>query len=772
MSNTTSRRNPVSRGRPGELASSALAVVVLLGCTTRASAAVEVVTGPTRIPDGEASAAGDLTVSNEHLAFALAVQSPVPYGVPRGAVVDLAPVVDGKPARDRVVFADFVPNNWSAWPNTYQKVDVIERGPQQAVVRGTRDWGAVTITTTYTLRAGSDRVAMQTTMTNTGRTPLENLLSGQTLWPSAGYFFGIPGLGALQEGPATGALADRVVAYDADWAIALHAPYLDHVGSRSKDLFRKHTLQPGESRSFEAWLQVRPRGDLAPVVAAEIDRRALPAGRLHGTVRSRDGTPVVAPVVVATRKGVPYAWNYGRDGRYAFDLPAGDYELYATGKGHSQSAGVRVGVTAGSNSVVDFRDVEPPGCVAFTVTDAGNGQLLDARIAVVEGQKPLVEFLGRATFFTELEPKGRVMAELAPGRYTFAVTSGGAFFRPERRITLDVQAGNVLAAPAALSSTFEPRRDGWYAADLHHHADQAEGVTPPPDLARSQLAAGLDLLLVSDHDSTTNHAELQRIADRRGVPLIPSVELSPSWGHFNAWPLRPGLRLEIDTGSATIDDVLAEARRQGATVVQSNHPLIPYGYLESLRANVVPGGFNPAFDLLEINADVPYDTQVLQALWRFWNLGHRYYMAAGTDVHDVWNQESGRVRTFAHLPGTPTPAAFAEAVKSGRAYVSYGPLIYPSVMFGSDLEVQPGVPFRLAFDLRSVAGLRAVRLIRAGEVARTQAYPDAPREATATFELRDSLRTWYSLEVEDAAGRRAYTNPIWIDVIGWPLPGK
>ncbi|MCE3286082.1 MAG: hypothetical protein K0R70_2338, partial [Steroidobacteraceae bacterium] len=482
--------------------------------------------------------------------------------------------------------------------------------------------------------------------------------------------------------------------------------------------------------------------------------------------------PVVTPVVVAARQGTPFAWSYGRDGRYAFDLPAGNYELYATGKGHSQSASARVNVTASSNSVVDFSDVDPPGRVSFTVTEAGSGQPLDARIAVVEGQQPFVGFLGRATFFTELEPRGRLTVELAPGRYTFSVTSGGAFLRPERRLTIDVQAGKALAVPAPLSSTFEPRRAGWYAADLHHHADQAEGVTPPLDLARSQLAAGLDLLFVSDHDSTANHAELQRIADRRGVPLIPSIEFSPSWGHFNAWPLRPGVQLEIDTGSATIDEVLAEARRQGATVVQSNHPFIPYGYLESLRANVVPGGFNPAFDLLEINADVPNDAQVLQALWRFWNLGHRYYLAGGTDVHDVWNHESGRVRTFAHIPGAPTPAAFAEAVKAGRAYVSHGPLIYPSVMFGSDLAVEPEVPYRLAFDLRSVAGLRAVRLIRAGRVARTQAYPDAPREATATFELRDSVRTWYSLEVEDAAGRRAYTNPVWIDVIDWPLPGK
>ena len=72
---------------------------------------------------------------NEKLAFGIAVESPVPYGVPRGAIVDVAPVIDGKPGRDRVVFADFIPNNWSAWPNTYQKVDVLERGPDQVVVQ-------------------------------------------------------------------------------------------------------------------------------------------------------------------------------------------------------------------------------------------------------------------------------------------------------------------------------------------------------------------------------------------------------------------------------------------------------------------------------------------------------------------------------------------------------------------------------------------------------------------------------------------------------------
>lgn len=750
------------------LALPAFALLLCLARGTVAHADVQVLTGPTPIPDGEAVATGDLTVTNDKLAFSIAVTSPVPYGVPRGAIVDLAPVIDGRPARDRVVFADFIPDNWSAWPNTYQKVRVLESGPRQAVIEATRDWGQAVITTTYTLREGSDRIELRTVMTNHGDTALTSLLSGQTLWPSAGYFFGVPGLGELQQGPAAGAAADRVVAYDADWSIALHAPYLDFVGSRSKDLLQRHTLQPGESRAFEAWLQVGARGDMGPVVAAEIGRRALPAGTLQGIVRSRDGKAVDEPVIMITRQGVPYAWSFGREGRYDVQLPAGEYELQPTGKGYSQGQPVKVQVGQGATTRLDFGDVEPPGRIEFSVVDARSGQPLDARLQVVEGQRPWVEFLGRSTFFTELDRRGWLQATIAPGRYRFKVSSGGGVLGPAEVVGMDVQPAQAATAKVALTRLFDPPATGWYAADLHHHADQAEGVTPPEFLARSQLAAGLDLLLVSDHDSTVNHAPLQQIADARGVPFIPSIELSPSWGHFNAWPLNPGQPLKIDTGTATIDEVLAEARRQGALVVQSNHPFIPYGYFASLLAGVVPGGFNPEFELAELNADVPYDAAVLQAIWQLWNAGHRYYLSGGTDVHDVWNHESGRIRTYASVQGALTPASYAQAVKSGNAYVTYGPLIQPSVPFGSDLKVIPGQAFELAFTLQSAAGLREARLIGAGTVAATKSFVEGPREARVEFPLTAQERTWYAIEVEDAAGNKAYSNPVWIDPVTLP----
>jgi hypothetical protein len=251
-------------------ASFALVLLASLLAPNHAHAAASVIVGPTPIVDGEAVAARDVTLLNEHLAIALAVESSAPYGVPRGAIVDVATAIDGRPGRDRVEFADFIPDNWSAWPSTYQKVEVLERGPDRAVVRSIRDWGKVTIESTYVLRAGADRVELRTTMTNTGDARLSGLHSGQTLWPSgACSFLPVPGVGDVLDAHAAGALAKRSAVYDEDWIITLHAPYLDYLGEGgSYDLFQAHALDPGQSRSFEAWLQVGTRGELGPTLGS------------------------------------------------------------------------------------------------------------------------------------------------------------------------------------------------------------------------------------------------------------------------------------------------------------------------------------------------------------------------------------------------------------------------------------------------------------------------------------------------------------------------
>ena len=739
-----------------------LAWLCLLLAPLAAAAEVRLVVGPTPIPQGNARAAGDLTVVNDKLAFALAVESAPPYGVPRGALVAIAPVRAGQITRNRVAFADFVPNGWSAWPNTSQRVSVLERGPRQVRIRTVRDYGEVTITTLYTLRAGSDRIAISTTMRNGGKHALTDLLSGLTLWPNSGFLFAVPGLAGVSAGRADGALSDRVVAYDADWTVTLHAPYLDHIASGSRDLLRLHTLRAGESRTFNGWLQVGASGDLAPIVAAEIAQRQLHSGGVHGTVLGRDGAPLAQAVVVVEKDGKPYAWVLGRDGTYRLTLPAGVYTLYATGTNYSRSPAQVVKVAAGSNQACSFRDLNGAGRLEFEVADARSGAPLDARIAIAEGDRPFPEFLGRATVFTELARRGHAELAIAPGDYVFRVSSGGGFLAADSEARVHVETGKLSNTRVTITRWFDPRTRGWYAADLHHHADQAEAVTPPEDLARSQLAAGLDVLFVSDHDSTANHAALRAIAAARAMPFIAGIELSPSWGHFNAYPLTPGATPAIDTSAASVDAILREARREGASVVQVNHPFVSYGYFASLEAGTAPGGFDPAFDLIEINSRAAADDQkVLSRVWAFWNTGEHYYLSAGSDTHDVWNDESGLVRAYVHPDGPLSTQSFVAALKAGHAYVTYGPLIFPTILFGTRVTSDAEKPLSATFAIASVAGLKQIELVGDGAVQFVRTFPDAPREQQLSFALPPE-HTWYALVVEDQRGRRAYTDPIWV----------
>jgi hypothetical protein len=741
-----------------------LAVAMALFLGPPAAAQVRIVVGPTPIPDGQAKAAGDITLVNEKLAAAIAVTTAPPWAIPRGALVDAAPVTHGSIGRDRIAFADFLPDSWSAWPSTSQHVTVVTDTPTLAVVKAVRDWNAVVIETTWSLRSGDDSLHIVVTMTNRGATPVENILSGLVLWSQGGHFFGAPGLPHTVEGSAAGAMSDRIVAYDRDWAIALHEPGFDRFGYGQKDLYLRHTLAPGAQRTFEGWLQVVPRGDLAPVVEAEIARRRLGSGRLSGRVEALGGAAMETAVVMVERDGVPYAWALADAGRYGIDLPTGNYTVYATGEGYSETPPRRLSIAEGAASIQDFTGVEPPGRLRFALTDKATDAPIDGRIDIVRGQRPVVEYLGKHTFFTELAPRGETEISLAPGAYLFSVGSGAGFVASPVSVSAVVSPGRTQTLSVAIARPFDPAKAGWYGADMHHHSDQEDGVTPPADVARSQLAAGLDVVFLSDHDTTVNHGALQTIADARGVPFIPSMELSPSWGHFNAYPLRLGAPPQLETNTATVQDVFREARRLGATTLQVNHPYDPgEGYFASLDRRVANGGFDPDFDLLEINgAQADKDGKVLASAWSYWNAGRRYYLTAGSDTHDVWNGVSGDARVYVHVDGALTVGSFVDGLKRGHAFVSHGPLVIPDHMYGETVSLRPGQSAALGFDLEAVNGLKQATLISAGKTVDVVHYAAGRTTAHLTAPVSGSTPGWFALTVEDAKGMTAYTDPIWV----------
>jgi hypothetical protein len=56
-------------------------------------------------------------------------------------------------------------------------------------------------------------------------------------------------------------------------------------------------------------------------------------------------------------------------------------------------------------------------------------------------------------------------------------------------------------------------------------------------------------------------------------------------------------------------------------------------------------------------------------------------------------------------------------------------------------------------------------LIRAGTAIDTREFAGTPQQVHVDFSMSTNRTTWYALVVEDREGRKAYTDPIWIDVV-------
>jgi predicted metal-dependent phosphoesterase TrpH len=730
---------------------------------------VTVQVGPTPIPGGSAAGAADLTLANDRLAVTFAVDTAAPWGVPRGGILDAAVVRDGVIGPDLLSLLDFLPDGWAKWIAAEARVEVLQDDGRTARVRTTRQWRGVRIVSEWRLDAGRSMLAVVTEMHHEGAATLENLLSGHVLWPDGGYLFGPPGLHGRSEGPTVDALAPWAAAYGENWLLALHAPYADRMRDEGRDRYLEHDLPPGASRRFEAWFQVEAGSSLAPVVAAEIGYADLPSARLTGRVTTRDGAAVPEPAVVAeAAQGdgfVPYAWTLGRDGQYAFELPAGRYRLYATARGHSRSAPFDLELSDGSSRQQDFGGLLPPGALRIHVQDAATGRPLDARITSETDEAPLIRTLGAQTFFTELDPSGQVRLVLAPGNHRFRIESSAGFTARPAWLEATVAPRALETASARIEVLADPPSGGWYGADMHHHSDVLDGMTEPTYVLRSQLAAGLDVTLLSDHDSVANNAEMARLAALRGIPFIAGTELSPSWAHFNAYPLQPGRPVSFDPEQATVQEIFGEARRLGAEVVQVNHPWLTYGYFHTADAGQVPGGYSDAFDLIEITADdLQANWPTIHRAWELWNAGQRAYFSAGSDAHDVWTEASGTARMYVRVDGALSVDRFVAALKRGNAYATTGPLVFPEILFGDDLRHPADAPLDLGYRFRSVNGVVAVRLIEGGREVATRQFDSPQEEAELRFQAWPEANTWYGILAEDAAGKFLVSNPVWVTI--------
>ncbi len=107
----------------------------------------------------------------------------------------------------------------------------------------------------------------------------------------------------------------------------------------------------------------------------------------------------------------------------------------------------------------------------------------------------------------------------------------------------------------------------WLAGDFHAHTVHSDGALTVAALAALAVARGLDFLAVTDHNTTSHHAELARAGGLAGIRLVPGQEVTTDRGHANGlgdvgW---------IDFRAPAADWLDAVESRGGLLSV--NHPL-------------------------------------------------------------------------------------------------------------------------------------------------------------------------------------------------------
>jgi hypothetical protein len=110
------------------------------------------------------------------------------------------------------------------------------------------------------------------------------------------------------------------------------------------------------------------------------------------------------------------------------------------------------------------------------------------------------------------------------------------------RVTVPATAGPPAEPEPPLVPQRRPRRDlpaapglTWYAADLHAHTLHSDGSLTIPELAAAAVAAGLDVLAVTDHNTVSHHPHLPGVGARFGLTLLPGQEITTDRGHANAF---------------------------------------------------------------------------------------------------------------------------------------------------------------------------------------------------------------------------------------------
>ncbi len=295
----------------------------------------------------------------------------------------------------------------------------------------------------------------------------------------------------------------------------------------------------------------------------------------------------------------------------------------------------------------------------------------------------------------------------------------------------------------------------WLRCALHAHTTESDGELTPAGLAGHYARAGYDVLAVTDHRVVTEPP------DHEGLVTIAGVELNCTLpGELDGHVL--GFGVEVP------EDELAEMRTAWPSLTEVGGWIEAHGGLAYLAhpywTGIVPGSLElpesvTGVEVYNAGCELEIGRGLSSVHWDAWLEGGRLVGAIATDDTHHPGFDSGFAWTWVRA-AERTAEAVLEALAAGRCYGSCGPEIH-------DVRVEDAAMVVRCSPARSLTLVSVPRVGAAANAGRLGYTYDAEvlerdpaGSITAARLSLAGLGGYARLEVTDAAGRRAWTNPI------------
>lgn len=102
--------------------------------------------------------------------------------------------------------------------------------------------------------------------------------------------------------------------------------------------------------------------------------------------------------------------------------------------------------------------------------------------------------------------------------------------------------------------------------DLHTHSTASDGSLPPAELVAAAARAGIDVLALTDHDSTDGLAEAREAGERFELRVVAGVEISTTWHDRNLHVVGLNIDPECETLKAGLSGLQAIREERAALI--------------------------------------------------------------------------------------------------------------------------------------------------------------------------------------------------------------